>query len=64
MFGKALNNPHVHGIWTRLTNIRELDLNDIHGHIFALNPSGQFMAYEYREGPPPPMNLNDDAFVA
>lgn len=64
MFGKALNNPHVHGIWTRPTNIRELNLNDIHGHIFALNPSGQFMACESREGPPPPMNPNDDAFVA
>ncbi|KAL2023371.1 hypothetical protein VTK56DRAFT_2728 [Thermocarpiscus australiensis] len=64
MFGKALTDPNVRGIWTRPTNITELDLNNIHGHIFALNADGQFTAYEYREGPPPAMNLNDNIFVA
>jgi hypothetical protein len=41
-----------------------LNLDDIHGHIFAVNPNGQFMAYGYRERAPPPMNPNDNAFVA
>ena len=64
MFGKALTNPNARGIWTRPTNITELDLNNIHGHILALNSDSQFMAYEYREGPPPVMNPNDNIFVA
>jgi hypothetical protein len=64
MFGKTLTNRNVRGIWTRPTNITELDLDNIHGHIFALNCDSQFTAYEYREGTPPVMNPNDNIFVA
>ncbi|KAK8007188.1 hypothetical protein PG989_001178 [Apiospora arundinis] len=51
MFGKALTKSNIRGAWTRPTRITELDLSNIHGHIFALNPDSQFKAYEYREGP-------------
>ena len=50
MFGKALTKSNIRGVWTRPTRITELDLSNIHGHIFALNPDSQFKAYEYREG--------------
>lgn len=64
MFGKALTNANIRGIWTRPTSITELDLSNIHGHIFALSSECRFTAYEYREGPPPAMNSNDNIFIA
>ncbi|KAI1774176.1 hypothetical protein F4818DRAFT_442335 [Hypoxylon cercidicola] len=64
MFGKALTNANARGIWTRPTSITELDLSNIHGHIFVLSSDCRFTAYEYREGPPPAMNSNDNIFIA
>ncbi|KID82011.1 hypothetical protein MGU_10665 [Metarhizium guizhouense ARSEF 977] len=61
MFGKAL--AKIRGCWTRPTNISELDLSNIHGHIFVLDSNCQFHPYEYRQGAPPPMDKADDAFV-
>ncbi|RSL46037.1 hypothetical protein CEP51_015997 [Fusarium floridanum] len=54
----------LRGCWTRPTDILGLDVSNMHGHIFALSPNGQFQAYEYRQGAPQPMSPNDDAFVA
>lgn len=51
------------GCWTRPTDISGLDVDNMHGHIFALSPNGHFRAYEYRQGSPPPMSPNDDAFM-
>lgn len=64
MFGKTLSSADIRGIWTRPTNMTTLDLNNVHGHIFALNCDNQFTAYEYHEGPPPIMSRNDNNFVA
>lgn len=62
MFGKPLTSRDVRGVWTRPTT--DLDLNNVHGHIFTLNLDGQFTAYEYHEGPLPVMNPNDNIFVS
>lgn len=61
MHGTAMTSHR--GCWTRPTNISELDVGNMHGHIFTLSPKGQFQAYEYRQGPPQPMSPNDDAFI-
>ena len=61
MHGKAMTS--LRGCWTRPTEISSLAINDIHGHIFALSSNGEFQAYEYRQGPPPTMRSNEDAFV-
>ncbi|KAJ2897097.1 hypothetical protein MKZ38_004976 [Zalerion maritima] len=62
MHGTAMTR--LRGCWTRPTDISGLDVGNIHGHIFALSPNGQFQAYEYRQEGPPPMSPNDNAFVA
>lgn len=61
MHGTAMTS--LRGCWTRPTDISGLDVGNMHGHIFALSPSGQFQAYEYRQGGPPLMSPNDNAFV-
>lgn len=48
MYGEDLTS--VRGCWTRPTRIEDLNINEIHGHIFRLTPEGKFQAYEYREG--------------
>lgn len=63
MLGKALDGPDTRGIWTRPTNICDLEPKRIHGHIFALNSSSQFIPYEYRHGPPPAICQDDDMFI-
>lgn len=50
MLGKSVQQPS--GCWTKPTGIEEVNLEDIHGHIFALAGDGRFVAYEYRERPP------------
>ncbi|KAJ4307612.1 hypothetical protein N0V84_012607 [Fusarium piperis] len=62
MHGTAMTS--LRGCWTRPTDISGLDVGNMHGHIFALSPNGQFQAYEYRQGAPQSMSPNDDAFVA
>jgi hypothetical protein len=49
MLGKSVQEPS--GCWTKPTNIEEVNLEDIHGHIFTLAGNGRFIAYEYRERP-------------
>ncbi|KAK4074650.1 hypothetical protein Purlil1_12906 [Purpureocillium lilacinum] len=49
MLGTALAS--VRGCWTKPTSITEIDLSNIHGHIFRLTGNGEMQAYEYREGP-------------
>jgi hypothetical protein len=49
MLGKGVQEPS--GCWTKPTVIEEVNLEDVHGHIFALTGDGRFVAYEYREGP-------------
>jgi len=62
MFGKPMTT--LQGCYTRPANIAQLDAVNMHGHIFALGKEGQFVAYEYRQGPPPQMNANDNAFLS
>lgn len=38
------------GYWTVPMEISQIDLNNIHGHIFKLTPRGSLVAYEFREG--------------
>jgi len=61
MHGTAMTN--LRDCWTRPTDISGLDVGNMHGHIFALSPNSEFQAYEYRQGPPPPMGINDNAFI-
>jgi len=61
MHGMSMTS--LRGCWTRPTDISRLDVGNMHGHIFALSRNGEFQAYEYRQGPPPIMSPNDDAFV-
>ncbi|KLU90814.1 hypothetical protein MAPG_10665 [Magnaporthiopsis poae ATCC 64411] len=52
-------------IWARPMPIDKLDPKNIRGHIFVLDmATGNFGAYELREGAPAPMSNNDNAFVA
>lgn len=53
MLGKSIQEPS--GCWTKPTDINEVDLKNIYGHIYALTGDGSFVAYEYREGPPADM---------
>lgn len=59
MYGKDLTS--VRGCWTKPTNIEDLNVSRIHGHIFHLTPEGKFQAYEYREGFCAPQDV-DPAF--
>lgn len=54
MYGKKLST--MRGCWTKPTRFEDIDLNNIHGHIYRLSPEGNFEPYEYREGAP---NLQD-----
>ncbi|KAF9730274.1 hypothetical protein PMIN04_012889 [Paraphaeosphaeria minitans] len=53
MLGKSVQEPS--GCWTKPTDINEVDLENIHGHIYALTGDGFLVAYEYREGRPADM---------
>lgn len=59
MYGKDLTS--IRGCWTKPTNLEDLNLQEIHGHIFCLTPEGKFQAYEYREGFSAPLDV-DPAF--
>ncbi|KAI0407513.1 hypothetical protein F4802DRAFT_26290 [Xylaria palmicola] len=61
MHGTAMSS--LRGCWTRPTDISGLDVGNMHGHILALSSNGEFQAYEYRQGAPPLMSPNDNAFV-
>ncbi len=50
------------GCWTKLTSIQDINLDDIHSHIFMLSPDNRLVAYGYREGPPNDMTGTDPAF--
>jgi len=62
MFGKPMET--LPGCYTRPTKVTQLDTVGIHGHIFVLNKNAQFVAYEYRQGPIPEIDENDNAFLA
>lgn len=49
MLGTSLNS--IRGCWTRPSSIADINLEEIHGHIFKLTASGEMQAYEYRQGP-------------
>ena len=61
MLGRHVQKPY--GCWTKPCHINDVKLDDIHGHIFALNSVGNFIAYEYREGPPFNMVDVDSEFL-
>lgn len=50
MLGQAIHKPL--GCWTKPINIHEIDLNNVHGHIFRLVADNRLVAYEYRNGTP------------
>ena len=49
ILGTNFTNPQ--GCWARPTRIRDVDCNNVHGHIFLLHHSFRILAYEYRVGP-------------
>lgn len=55
MLGHYFESPT--GCWTKPIPIEDVDISDIHSHIFQLSPDGRLVAYEYREGPP--INVSD-----
>ncbi|KAI0105207.1 hypothetical protein GGR51DRAFT_519884 [Nemania sp. FL0031] len=61
MMGKAIEGDL--GYWTKPTSIHDVDLQNIHGHIFAMSDSDNFVAYEYREGPPVEFTVDDAVFI-
>jgi hypothetical protein len=62
MVGKPMNN--LPGLWTRPIKADLLDLGALHGYVFVLGADSEFHPYEFRQGPPPPMTANDNAFIA
>lgn len=61
MFGRPMNS--LPGLWTRPTKVDQLDLGGLHGHVFVLGANSEFHPYEFRQGPPPALNANDNAFI-
>ncbi|KAF9767744.1 hypothetical protein IL306_015033 [Fusarium sp. DS 682] len=60
MLGRSFTRPD--GFWTKLTNVDDVSLGNLHGHIFMLSSTGGFVPYEYREGPPLDMTSVNTAF--
>lgn len=60
MLGTNFENPS--GRWTKPTSINEVNLDNVHGHIFVLTPEHDFVAYEYQDGPLPDLSGIDPAF--
>jgi hypothetical protein len=48
--------------WSRARKLDDLDVNNIHGHIFALTDHG-FRAYEYQTGKMPDFEVDMSAFL-
>jgi len=48
MLGHSFTEPS--GRWAKAVQIEEVNLADVHGHIFKLADGGSFVAYEYVEG--------------
>lgn len=53
----------IRGCWVHPTHISELNVANMRGHIFALSDSGEFQAYEYRQGTLPSIIHDDDEFL-
>ena len=62
MLGRGFTGPD--GFWTKPTNVDDISLGNLHGHIFILSSTGGFVPYEYREDPPLDMTSVDTAFFA
>jgi hypothetical protein len=60
MLGTSFADPS--GFFTKPTSIQNINLEDVHGHIFMLSPDNRLVAYEYREGPPNEIAGTDPAF--
>jgi hypothetical protein len=41
-----------------------LDLRALHSYVFILGADSEFHPYEFRQGPPPLITANDNAFIA
>ncbi|KAI0467046.1 hypothetical protein F4859DRAFT_526133 [Xylaria cf. heliscus] len=61
MVGKPMNN--LPGLWIHQTAIDQLGFGALHGYEFVLGADSEFHPYEFRQGPPPPMTANDNAFI-
>ena len=48
MLGHSFTEPS--GRWAKLIRMEEVNLTEVHGHIFKLVDGGLFVAYEYVEG--------------
>ncbi|KAF4547158.1 Hypothetical protein D9617_56g096210 [Elsinoe fawcettii] len=51
----------VTGRWSKITKAGEVDVSNIHGHIFMWDGQG-FQAYEFQEGPMPDLSSIDATF--
>ena len=60
ILGANYDKPYCR--WARPTEIRTMDLSNIHGHIFLLTDHG-FHPYEYQTGPIPDLSEVDSAFL-
>lgn len=61
MIGRPMNS--LPGLWTRPTKVDQLNLGGLHGYVFVLGANSEFHPYEFRQGPPPPLTANDNAFI-
>lgn len=62
MLGTNIEDPC--GRWTKATVTDMIELNKVHGHIFALRPPVGFVAYGYQDGPMPDLSAISDNFFA
>jgi hypothetical protein len=60
LLGVNYDKPYCR--WVRPTAIRNVDLSNVHGHIFVLTNHG-FHPYEYQTGPLPNLSGVDSAFL-
>ena len=61
LLGVNYDKPYCR--WARPTAIRNVDLSNVHGHIFVLTDHG-FHPYEYQTGPLPNLSGVDSAFLS
>ena len=48
MLGRRITDPD--GCWLRPATLKEIDVDNIHGHIFMLTNEDRFIPYEYVQG--------------
>ena len=60
MLGRTIND--LPGCWTKPTAFSDVNLKEIHGHIFMLVDDDKLVAYEYRDGAPIDISAVNSSF--